>query len=69
MAELDAADVAAGLAEVMADLAAVVAGLAAGAAGFAGVWALAAIVLAANNRIKTVCFMAFFDSWKFSREV
>src|ERR1039458_4606040 len=42
-----------------AGLAAVTAGLAAGAGGLAGAWALAAMVLAANNRIKAVCFMAW----------
>jgi hypothetical protein len=46
-------------------LAAVAAGLAAGAAGLAGAWALAAKVLAANKRIRVVCFMALSYSWRF----
>jgi hypothetical protein len=50
----------AGLAAV-ADLAAV-AGFAGAGAGFAGVWALAATVLAANNRIRTVFLMVLSSS-------
>ena len=47
----------------VAGLAAEVACLAAaGAAGFAGVWALAATVLAANNRIRALCFMILSNS-------
>ena len=59
---------AAGLAAGVAVLAAGVAGLAAGAAGAAGVtgvWALAATVQAANNRIRDVYFMAYFNSQRF----
>ena len=52
--------VVAGFAAFAGGLAAVVtAGLAAGVAGVAGAWALAAMVLAANNRIRAECFMAW----------
>jgi uncharacterized membrane protein (DUF2068 family) len=59
----------AALGAVVADFAAAVAGLAAGAVGVAGVWALAATVLAANNKIKAVYFMTLSDSIYFSTEV
>src|ERR1035438_7159130 len=52
--------VVAGFAAVAGGLAAVVtAGLVAGVACLAGTWAIAATVLAANNRISAECFMAW----------
>ena len=64
------ADVVAGLAAGAAGLAAEgVAGLAVAVAGLTGVWALAATVLAANNKIKAVCFMALSNSGWFLTEV
>jgi hypothetical protein len=51
-------------------LAAVVtAGFAVVVAGVVGAWALAATVLAANNRISAECFMALFNSGKFLTKV
>ena len=63
MAAADVAPVA-GFAAVAAaaGLAAAVAGLVADAAGGAGVWSLAARALAANIRIRAVCFMVSLNS-------
>jgi hypothetical protein len=59
--------VAAGLAVVELAAAAVAAGLAV-AAGWAAVWALAAAALAAINRIRKVCFIAwFYSGWYFTK--
>jgi hypothetical protein len=73
------AGVAAGVAVVVADLTAAVAGFAAmvvavagltaGAAGGAGVWALAAMVQAANIKIMAVCFIVFSNSGWCLKEV
>jgi hypothetical protein len=64
--------VAAGVAAVVAgfaDVLAAAAGLAAGAVGGVVVWALAAMVQAANIRIKAVCFIAFSNSGWCLKEV